>query len=260
MTTKHTSAKASHYDYAADKYDAINEKHVEIQNEVIANILRKHKVNTVLDLTCGTGSQITYLAQTDFEVTGSDINRKMLNVAKKRAKALKLKCELFLGDMRTTKAGKFDSVITIFNAIGHLTRTDYKKALKNICTNLKPGGIYIFDIFNLNYMLDRDNISSLTIDKIAQEKNRIIRKIQYSTIDHKGILASHTTSIVQIGKTKSPIESQGSQTLQIYNVSELKRILEQCGFNLIKKYGIDGSRFSDRKTKHMLLVAQKTKK
>ena len=88
--------------------------------------------------------------------------------------------------------------------------------------------------------------------------NRTIRKIQYSTIDNKGVLASHTTSIVQTGKTGKLIESKGSQTLQIYSVLELQKMLEHCGFKLIKKYSIDGTRFSDKKTKHMLLVAQKS--
>lgn len=259
MTTRHTSAEASHYNYAADKYDVIYEKYAEIEDEIIANILRKYKVKTVLDLTCGTGSQLIYLAQNNFEVTGSDINKKMLSIARKKVKKFKLECQLLLGDIRSTKAGQFDSVITIFNSIGHLTKVDYKKALKNVNSNLKPNGIYIFDIFNLNYMLDGNNITSLTIDQMNKEKNRLIRKIQYSTIDNKGVLASHTTSIVQTAKTKRPVESKGSQTLQIYNTSELKVMLEQCGLKLIKKYGIDGSRFSEKNTKHMLLVAQKIK-
>ena len=144
--------------------------------------------------------------------------------------------------MRKTRAGEFDSVITIFNAIGHLTKADYKKTLRNISKNLKEGGIYIFDIFNLNYMVDGTNITSLTIDKMVYEKNRIIRKIQYSTVDNKGVLASHTTSIVQTGETGETgelIESKGSQTLQIYSVLELQKMLEHCGFKLIKKYSIE---------------------
>ena len=50
MSIKHVSAKENHYDYAADKYDAIYEKHKEINDQVIANILKKNKVRTILDL------------------------------------------------------------------------------------------------------------------------------------------------------------------------------------------------------------------
>lgn len=253
---KHVSAKASHYDYSADKYDAINEKFIEVQNAVIAKILKKHKVKSVLDLTCGTGSQVFYLAQNGFEVVGSDINQKMLAVAKKKAKVTKIDCRLFLGDMRTSRAGTFDSVITIFNAIGHLTKSDFKKALRNVHKNLRSGGIYVFDIFNLNYMLDGNNITNLTIDKMAKEKTRTVRKIQFSTIDHDGVLGSHTTSIVTKAGSKLPKEAKGSQTLQIYSASELKKMLEECGFQLISKSAMDGSLFSDKKTKQMLIVAK----
>lgn len=257
MITKHVSAKASHYDCEATKYDTLNETYVEIHNEVIANILRINQTETVLDLTCGTGSQVIYLTQNGFKVTGSDINLKMLNVAKKKINSLKLNCALLLGDMRTSRMGEFDAVLTIFNAIGHLTRNDFIKALKNINTNLKTNGIYIFDIFNLDYMLENNNITNLTIDNIAPQPSGTVRKIQYSTINNEGILASYTTSIMQNESTKKTITSNDSQTLQIYKVKELEHMLQQCGFKLIRKYGIDGTAFNTKKTKHMLLVAQK---
>jgi ubiquinone/menaquinone biosynthesis C-methylase UbiE len=123
---KHVSAKASHYDYAAGKYDAMNEKFIEVQNEILLKILRKHRLESVLDLTCSTGAQVIYLSKNGFKVVGSDINRKMLAVAKKKAKVAKVDCPLLLGDMRTSRLGSFDSVITIFNAIGHLTKNDFR--------------------------------------------------------------------------------------------------------------------------------------
>src|SRR5690606_20096416 len=103
--------------------------------------------------------------------------------------------QLIKGDMRTTYAGEFDAVITIFNAIGHLTRHDFEKALRNIHRNLKRGGIYLFDIFNLNYLIKNDRITTLTIDWLKHTGKTRVREIQYSTINQHGILASYTTSI-----------------------------------------------------------------
>ncbi len=79
--------------------------------------------------------------------------------------------------MRTMQAGKFDAVITIFNAIGHLTRSDFEKAMKNIYGNLNEKGIYVFDIFNLSYFLKDDNITKLTIDWQKKLGNRRLREI-----------------------------------------------------------------------------------
>jgi SAM-dependent methyltransferase len=48
----------------------------------------------------------------------------------------------------------FDAVITIFNAVGHLTKSGFEKAIRNIHRNLNAGGIYVFDILNLEAMTD----------------------------------------------------------------------------------------------------------
>jgi ubiquinone/menaquinone biosynthesis C-methylase UbiE len=55
-------------------------------NKNIEKTLKQAKAKTVLDLTCGTGSQVFWLNKRGFEVTGADINSKMLRVAKIKPK------------------------------------------------------------------------------------------------------------------------------------------------------------------------------
>lgn len=162
--TKHTSASASHYDKEAKHYDDFNEACSAQINHVIEQILQRHGVKTVLDLTCGTGSQVFWLLKRGYEVVGFDINNQMLEIARNKARKQNLSIQLKQGDMRTAKAGKFDAVITIFNSIGQLTPQDFEKAVQNIHNNLNTHGLYVFDIFNLAYLLHEDNISKLTID------------------------------------------------------------------------------------------------
>lgn len=83
-------------------------------------------------------------------------------VYKQKAKLKNLKIKFLQGDFRTTHVGQFDAVITIFNTIGHLTREDFKLTTQNINNNLEPGGLYIFDIFNLDYLKHRNNITKLS--------------------------------------------------------------------------------------------------
>lgn len=109
----HESAKSTHYDQAAKYYDSLNESSSASTNKCIEGILQKHGVKTVLDLTCGTGSQAFWLAKKGFEVVGSDINSKMLKVARDKNKEQGCKIKLIKGDMRTTQAGEFDAVLTL---------------------------------------------------------------------------------------------------------------------------------------------------
>lgn len=104
--------------------DTTNEK---ITNRTIERILKKYKVKTVHDFTCGTGSQVFYLLKRGYQVTGSDISSGMLNIAKRKAKKDKIKIKFLRGDMRTINAGKFDAALTIFNSIGHLTKAGFEK-------------------------------------------------------------------------------------------------------------------------------------
>ena len=180
----------------------------------------------------------------------------MLKIARSKARKEKLNVKLLKGDMRTLKVGKFDAAITIFNAVGHLTKLDFEKTMGNIRRNLKDGGLYIFDINNLSYLVKDDCITNLTIDWQKITGDTKIRDIQYSTIDGDGILASHTISYVQKGSNRPNI-SRSTQTLQIYTAKQLREMLQKNGFKVLGQCGIDGSRFVESKTDRIVTMAKK---
>jgi len=252
----HKSASSSHYNKESAHYDELNEQNSAVINVTLEHIFRKNGIKTILDLTCGTGSQVFWLSKQGFDVIGYDINSKMIAIAKRKVKEAHLKIKFAKGDMRTTHAGQFDAVITIFNAIGHLTKSDFEKAIQNISTNLKTGGLYVFDIFNLSYLLAGDNITELTIDNQIKKGDIIVREIQYSTISEDGILASYDIYHEQ-KPGETPKITKAFQTLQVYNRSQLKALLEKCGFQIVEHCDINGGTFWESKTERLLTVAQK---
>lgn len=255
---EHKSADASHYDTEANSYDLMNDKRSLIINKTLHKLLKDNCVHSVLDLACGTGSQAIYLHNKGYNVVAYDINAKMLRKARQKLALMEGYIEFKKGDMRLTHAGKFDAVITIFNAIGHLTIPDFIKTIQNIYHNLNPNGIYIFDIFNLQYLLHKDNITKLTIDWLKSTENKSHREIQYSTIDATGVLASFDTYIESsVGKPAKI--SHAVQTLQTYSRKQLHDILSLQGFKLHSVVNPDGSRFSSVKSERMLVVAKKRK-
>lgn len=256
MITKHESAKANHYDKESAHYDDFNAKNSVAINKIIEKLLRKNKVNTVLDMTCGTGSQVFWLIKKGFKVIGSDINAKMLEIARQKAAQEKIDLQLVKGDVRTLKTEKSDAVITIFNAIGHLTKQDFVKALKNIHANLHDKGLYIFDNFNLNYLLHKDNITKMTIDFQKKSKNKTVREIQYSTINSDGVFASYDIYHEQIGNG-APKISTAFQTLQVYSAEQLKLFLKENGFKILHITDAQGNKFSNTKSERLLVTVQK---
>jgi len=233
--------------------NSLNEK---ITNRTIEKILKKYKVNSVLDLTCGTGSQVFYLIKRGYNVTGSDISRGMLKIAKSKAKKKKLNIKLLFGDMRTIQVGKFDAAITIFNSVGHLTKSGFEKTMRNIGKNLNNNGIYIFDIINLNYVLHNDNITKMSLERVKTVGDSKVREIQHSITDENGILISYTTFYTRKGTAKLNVR-KNVVTLQLYTSKELKEMLNRNGFKILGQYGIDGSKFNENKTERIVTVAEK---
>jgi ubiquinone/menaquinone biosynthesis C-methylase UbiE len=245
------------YQQMPEYFDAhnINEQ-TEAKNALIEKLLREQKAKSILDMTCGTGSQVFYLADRGYEVTGSDFSPALLDQARSKAKKMNRNLTFIDGDMRTLKAGKFDAVITIFNAIGHLTKPDFEKALQNINANLKEGGIYIFDIFNLQAITD-DIIESFAMDIKTIVNGANIRNIQHSEIDREnGLLISHDHYTISKDKAE-PETYTNSFSLQIYTSAELQSMLERNGFKVIAQYDMDGNIFVPDKSLNMLIVARK---
>jgi len=255
-TPSHASAQPSHYDKEAATYDVFNEQQSAAINSLIQKTLEEHKVTTVLDLACGTGSQVFWLMKIGFEVVGVDISEKMLEIAKGKSKHDDLDVNFILGDMRTSKIGQFDAVLTIFNAMGHLTKEDFEKAIQNIHANLNVGGLYIFDIFNLSYLLEGDNITKLTIDWQKKYDDKTVREIQYSTITTDGVLASYDIYHEQVG-SEEPKISNAFQTLQVYTAEQLKEMLEGNGFEIVKQCTLDGAESNETQTERIMTIASK---
>lgn len=228
----------------------------DLKNSVVEKLLKKHGVKTVLDLTCGTGSQVFFLAKRGYKIIGSDFSPALLKIAREKAKKAKLNLQFIDGDMRHTKAGKFDAVITMFNAIGHLSKKDFAKTLKNIRENLGNNGIYIFDIFNLEALTDKV-VANFAMHSHAKIDDTQIHSIQCSSIDRKnGLLTSYDNHVIQKSANK-PTRITNQFSLQIYNAKELQKMLIENGFKILNQHQIDGAKFLPKKSLNILIVAQK---
>lgn len=181
----------------------------------------------------------------------------MLDIARGKAKNKNLDIQFQQGDMRYTQAGKFDAALTIFNAVGHLTRADFELSMRNIHNNLTDNGLYIFDIFNLSYLLKDDNITKLTMDILKKENGRVAREIQYSTISESGVLASYDVLLYEKVGNAEANTATASQTLQVYTATMLKDMLHTSGFSTLEQLDITGTPLDEYNSERILTIARK---
>lgn len=103
----------------------------------------------VLDLCCGPGRFSIPLAAKGFAVTGVDRTAFLLNKARARAKAARVKIEWIRKDMRHfVRPNAFDLVISMYTSFGYFDdRQDDLRVLRHTFTNLEPGGTLVIDVF-----------------------------------------------------------------------------------------------------------------
>lgn len=125
------------------------------QGRQLDGLIRKYAtapVHSILDCTCGIGTQCIGLAKLGYQTTGTDISPKSVERAKVEASRFEVDIQFAVADMRTletTIQDSFDCVISCDNSLpALLTDEDVKAGLGQMYKRLKPSGLSIISIRN----------------------------------------------------------------------------------------------------------------
>jgi len=119
----------NYYDKLAPYYKYIYvdwEKSVRRQAEMLDSVFKDYlggNIETILDVSCGIGTQSIGLAEIGYKVTACDISSSEIHLAQEEAKARGLEIDFQVGDMRKawdTHHHKYDVVIACDNSVPHL--------------------------------------------------------------------------------------------------------------------------------------------
>lgn len=104
----------------------------------------------LLDLACGHGRISLPLARAGWRVTGLDLSRRSLQLAREAAERDGLDVEWVHGDMREPPPGPFDAAVSIWTAFGYFEEeADNQRVLDAVAEVLAPGGLLLVDVVNL---------------------------------------------------------------------------------------------------------------
>ena len=139
----------------ADQYDLLyGDKDYESECDLLEQAFKRYStepVQSILDLGCGTGNHSIPLARRGYEVHGVDLSENMLThaVQKSQSETLKHPPVFSQADIRSVDLGKqFDAVLMMFAVLGYqLTNEDVLASLYTVRKHLKPGGLFIFDVW-----------------------------------------------------------------------------------------------------------------
>lgn len=224
------------------------EKSAPCEVEGIIKILGIEPGAEIMDLCCGFGRHSIVLASKGFNVTGLDLSESVLQQARRKADMLKIKLELIKQDMRDIQHfNKFDAVINLYTAFGFFdSESEDLLVLQGVSRALKPGGQFLIDTINRDYVVHTKHYQSWNIDNgsvILEERvfdfftSRL--EIIHQLIDRDG--------------SKRKLES----SFRLYTLTEMLDMFNKTGLTLTKVYGnFDGSQYTGESPR-MILVARR---
>ncbi len=199
----------------------------------------------ILDIGCATGELAFHLANEGAKVTGIDLNENLLKQAKngigkfRFAKSNKHESDLSspgpvfqIGNMlelnNDFQPEQFDAVLCFGNTLVHLLSEGLiQKMLSGVFSILKPGGHFLLQILNYDYILG-ENISELPV--IETDNIKFVRK--YGFENNSQVVRFQTDLILK--KEKETISNETS--LLALKSKELYELLSQTNSTEINMF------------------------
>lgn len=140
---------AENYDRYLEVMYAHDDHHENFQ-EFYLDLARKYGAGGVVDVACGTGAVLLYLAERGIEIDGTDLSEEMCKVAAAKADAMGLRLNIIPADMTAFSSGrKYSLAIIARSGFMHLpTQALQEAALRNLREELLPGGILTLNTFD----------------------------------------------------------------------------------------------------------------
>ncbi|MBI5881529.1 MAG: methyltransferase domain-containing protein [Elusimicrobia bacterium] len=138
-------------------YTPADTSHVAAAPAEVRGLLRLLKLRrgaSILDLCCGPGRHSLLLAEKGFQVTGLDYSPSYIRQARDKARRAGLEARFTRGDMKELRFhGEFDAVLNLFTSFGYFDRwSDNLKTLQGAARALKPGGLFLMDVMNGDWL------------------------------------------------------------------------------------------------------------
>lgn len=125
---------------------------------------KKHLPNeqaNILELGCGNGQLGILLKQHGYDIAGLDLSEEMLALAQQRQEDAGVDFPLYHVDMRDLSSfGTFDALISFCDTLCYLeTPEDLAQVFHEAFAHLKPGGVFLFDVFTTEHIASLDGYS-----------------------------------------------------------------------------------------------------
>ena len=223
----------------------------EAQTTHLQSILETHskrKVESILDVACGTGNYSFVLAKLGYQVTGVDNSSEMIS------KALEKKTEdsnpkFFAMDMRQMRLnGKYDAALVLFGGFGYLvTESAIRKFLRSVKKHVATGGLLIYEFWQSSAIRKEAMKPEgyRTWDRIEDKrKGLVLIRLATSKYDKMTRIDRIAFDFYVLNIKGHAVEDMFSETheMMTHSIYGMKSLLKENGYTRLAFYTADVDR------------------
>lgn len=223
--------------------------------------LKLRRGKKLLDVGCGYGRHLIHFAERGIDVVGCDLSQFMLRETVRRMRKSARSVGKH-GDSLRKWIGKgpklvrcnnrrlpfyraFDCACNMFNSFGYFKKErDNYRMLESIAGALKPGGLFILDLVNRDFVLRLNSRKDW-----FERKNAVI-------LENKWFDPIQNRSEIDVTVIDKSGKRHYHHSIRLYSFTEITMLLEAAGFRIVSVFGgFDGENF-DLNHDHMIILAQ----
>lgn len=204
--------------------------------DYVDSLIRRYsgkRNKTLLDVGCGTAGHAICFVKKGYRVVGIDKSREMISIAKKRFSEEK-RAEFSVRDVSSfSSRKKFDIAVSLFHVMSYLTSNKgFMESLTNIRSQLKKGGLFIFDFWYGPAVLTQRPTKRIkeVSDEFAAIRRFATPKINIDQntvdIDYKSVILNKNNRLNKVIREK--------HTMRYFFLPELYLMLGIAGFKVLK--------------------------
>jgi SAM-dependent methyltransferase len=189
---------------------------------LLCDYFRWNENQSILDVCCGNGRHALEIEKRRLSAWGVDLSHRNIQLAQSESSFPE---RWWVQDIRKLQhAQKFDFVLNLFTSFGYFeTDQEHIEVLNRIHGLLKPDGTLVLDFLNLDFVVQNLVAEELVEGIMANYKIR--RSVNEQWI-------SKEISFVQGDQ-----EYQYCEKVRAFQPGDLRRMLEACGFSVIRHWG-----------------------
>jgi SAM-dependent methyltransferase len=226
----------SNFNLYSQYYDLLyRDKDYTAESAYVMDVLGRfgrNPVKELLELGCGSGNHARYFSASGVQVTGIERSPEMVEIA--RGKEIPA-FEPIAGDITSFElSSKFDAAVSLFHVVSYLTsNNDLIRCFKRTCNHLKPGGLFVFDVW-------------FTPAVLTQRPETRIRRMEddYITVTRLAEpVIHHDTNVVDVNyelwlrnKDAGALDSavlRESHPMRHFGIPEIELLARQTGFEYL---------------------------